>query len=136
MPTKIFLNLAVNDLRRSKAFFEQLGYTFNPQFTNDDAASLVISDSIYAMLHTPKSFVRFLPSGRTAADAHTSTEVLIALDAGSRAEVTALYDKAIAAGAKEARPAEDHGFMFLRSFSDLDGHIWEIFWMDPAGMQG
>jgi predicted lactoylglutathione lyase len=135
MPTQIFVNMQVNDLRRSKAFFEALGYTFNPQFTNDEAACLVISDTIYAMLHTPSSLERFLPKGKSAADATRSTEVLLALSCESKEKVVALSEKAIAAGATEARPPEDHGFMYARSFNDLDGHIWEVLWMDPAHIQ-
>jgi predicted lactoylglutathione lyase len=135
MPTQIFVNMQVNDLRRSKAFFEALGYTFNPQFTNDEAACLVISDTIYAMLHTPSSLERFLPKGKSAADATRSTEVLLALSCESKEKVVALSEKAIAAGATEARPPEDHGFMYARSFNDLDGHIWDVLWMDPAHIQ-
>jgi predicted lactoylglutathione lyase len=135
MPTQIFVNMQVKDLRRSKAFFEALGYTFNPQFTNDEAACLVISDTIYAMLHTPSSLERFLPKGKSAADATRSTEVLLALSCESKEKVVALSEKAIAAGATEARPPEDHGFMYARSFNDLDGHIWDVLWMDPAHIQ-
>lgn len=135
MTTQVFINMQVKDLRRSKTFFEALGYTFNAQFTNDDAASLVISDTIYAMLHTPNSMARFLPKGKTANDATKSTEVLIALSFESKNAVNAIFDKAIAAGATECRPTEDHGFMYGRSFNDLDGHIWEVFWMDPAHVQ-
>jgi predicted lactoylglutathione lyase len=132
MNTQIFVNMQVNDLPKSKAFFEALGYSFNAQFTNDDAASLVISDTIYAMLHTPKSMLRFLPKGKTAADATKHTEVLLALSFESKDAVDAIFDKAIAAGATECRPTEDHGFMYGRSFNDPDGHIWEVFWMDAS----
>ena len=132
MPTQIFLNLPVKDLDLSKRFFEALGYSFNPMFTNEDAASLVISDTIYAMLHTPKSFDRFLPKGKHVADAHKTTEAMIALSAESRDAVESLYQKAIAAGAIEARPAEEYPFMYGRSFNDLDGHIWEVFHMDVS----
>ena len=135
MTTQIFVNMQVKDLRRSQAFFEALGYSFNPQFTNEEAASLVISDTIYAMLHTPKSMMRFLPKGKSAADATKHTEVLIALSFESKVAVDAIFDKAIAAGATECRPTEDHGFMYGRSFNDLDGHIWEVFWMDPAAVK-
>ena len=135
MATQVFINMQVKDLQRSKAFFEALGYSFNPQFTNDEAASLVISDTIYAMLHTPSSLQRFLPKGKSAADATKSTEVLLALSFESKDAVNAIFEKAIAAGGTECRPAEDHGFMFGRSFNDLDGHIWEVFWMNPAHVQ-
>jgi predicted lactoylglutathione lyase len=87
------------------------------------------------MLHTPSSLERFLPKGKSAADATRSTEVLLALSCESKEKVVALSEKAIAAGATEARPPEDHGFMYARSFNDLDGHIWDVLWMDPAHIQ-
>lgn len=135
MPTQIFVNMHVKDLARSKAFFEKLGYTFNPQFTDENAASLVISDTIYCMLLTTGQMERFVPKGKTIADASRTTEVLLALSFDSKEAVNAIYDKAIAAGATESRPAEDHGFMYSKSFNDLDGHIWEIFWFDPKALQ-
>lgn len=136
MPTQIFVNMVVSDLKRSMSFFQQLGWTFNMQFTNDDAACLVISDTIYCMLHTPTSIKRFLPPGKSAADATKQTEVLLAFSVDSRDAVEAAYNKAIAGGATECRPADDHGFMYSRSFNDLDGHIWEVFWMDQKAVQG
>lgn len=135
MPTQIFVNMHVKDLEKSKAFFGKLGYGVNPQFTDENAACLVISDTIYAMLLTTGHMQLFVPKGKTIADAHKTTEVLLALSFDSKDAVTAIYDRAIAAGATECRPAEDHGFMFSRSFNDLDGHIWELFWMDPAHVQ-
>lgn len=135
MPTQIFVNMQVADLAKSKAFFEALGYSFNAQFTNDDAAALVISDTIYAMLHTSTSMARFLPKGKSAADPAKNTEVLLALSFESKNAVNAIYHKAISAGATECRPTEDHGFMYGRSFNDLDGHIWEVFWMDASAVK-
>lgn len=132
MSSAIFVNMTVSDLKQSMGFFEPLGYHFNPQFTNDEAASLVISDTIYAMLHTPDSIRRF--TQKEIVDAHKSTEVLLALQEDSREAVDALTEKALAAGGKIARETEDYGFMYCRSFEDLDGHIWEIFWMDPSQM--
>ncbi len=134
--TKIFVNMQVNDLATSMAFFKKLGLSFNMQFTNEDAACLVISDSIFCMLHTPKSLQRFLPAGKSATDATTHTGILLAVSVESREAVDTVYNKALAAGATECRPAEDHGFMFARSFNDLDGHIWEVFWMDENHVQG
>ncbi|HQV40152.1 MAG: glyoxalase/bleomycin resistance/extradiol dioxygenase family protein [Flavobacteriales bacterium] len=134
MTTQIFVNMQVNDLAKSKAFFEALDYSFNAQFTNDDAAALVISDTIYAMLHTPTSMTRFLPKGKSAAVPTKQTEVLLALSFESKDAVDTIYDKAIAAGATECRPTEDHGFMYGRSFNDLDGHIWEVFWMGTSSV--
>lgn len=129
----MFVNLAVNDLARSKAFFEAIGFTFNPQFTDDTAACMVIGDNMYAMLLTEAKFSQFTP--KPIADARTSTEVLTALAVDSKAAVDAVMAKALAAGGREPRPMHDHGFMMQRSLEDLDGHIWEIFWMDPAFVQ-
>jgi predicted lactoylglutathione lyase len=135
MPTQIFVNMHVKDLDKSKVFFEKLGYSFNPQFSDDKAACLVISGTIYAMLLTTESMNRFMPKGKTIADASKTTEVMLAFSFDSKDAVNAIYDKAIAAGATECRPADDHGFMFARSFNDLDGHIWEAFWFDPSALQ-
>lgn len=129
MPTAIYVNLPCADLKRSMRFFEALGFSFDQRFTNDDAAALVVSDAIRAMLHTPASFRRF--TAKQVADARTTTEVLLALQVEGRDEVNRLMDAALAAGANEPRPAEEHGFMFGRAFEDPDGHIWEVFWMDP-----
>jgi predicted lactoylglutathione lyase len=132
MSTKIFVNLPVQHLDRSMAFFKSLGWTFNPQFTDDTAANLVISDDIYAMLLTHKKFAEF--TTRKIADPAT-VEVLISLSVDSKAEVDRIADAAIKAGAKEAKPPQDYGFMRLRSFLDLDGHHWEFVYMDPAHLQ-
>lgn len=132
MPKAIFVNLPCTDLKRSKKFFGALGWSFNPQFTNDDAACLVIADTIHAMLHTPASFLRFTKKAIT--DARTSTEVLLALQLEGKDQVDAIMAKALAAGGREPREPEDHGFMYGRSFEDPDGHIWEVFWMDPQAM--
>ena len=130
MNSMIFVNLPVSDLPRSKRFFTALGYRFDPKFTNDDAACMVINEgSIYAMLLTRGFFQQFTP--REIADATRTTEVLTCLSAPSRAAVNELVEKALAAGGTEPRPPQDHGFMFGRSFADPDGHIWEIMWMDP-----
>ncbi|MBP8823821.1 MAG: glyoxalase/bleomycin resistance/extradiol dioxygenase family protein [Flavobacteriales bacterium] len=136
MPTQIFVNMHVKDLDKSKAFFQQLGYSFNPQFSDATAACLVISDTIYAMLLTTEAMNRFIPKGKVIADANKATEVLLALSFDSKDAVDAIHQKALAAGATECRPAEDHGFMFSRSFNDLDGHIWEVFWFDPTALKG
>lgn len=133
MSTKVFVNLPVKDLKKSMAFFEALGFTFNRQFTNDDAACMVISEHNYAMLLTHAHFNRF--AAKPISDAHKSTEVLIALALESKAAVDDMIAKAVEAGGKEPRPKQDHGFMVQRSFEDLDGHTWEPFWMDPAHVQ-
>ena len=133
MATNIFINLPVRDLDASKAFFGALGFTFNAQFTDETAAAMVIDTNIFAMLLTHEKFAQFTP--KTIADAHTSSEVLIALSRDSKEAVIELFDKAIVAGATQARPGDDYGFMMSRAFSDLDGHIWEIMWMDPSFVQ-
>ena len=130
MTTSIFVNLPVKDLTKSKEFFSKLGYTFNKQFTDDTAASMIISDTIYAMLLTHDKFKQF--TKKEIVDAHSSTEVLLALSMDSKDEVNELIQKALSAGAKEPAAAQDYGFMFSSSFEDLDGHVWEILWMDPA----
>ena len=130
MATKIFVNLPVKNLDASITFFKALGYAFNPQFTDETAACMVISDDIYAMLLTQKRFKDFTP--KQIADATKSTEVLVALSADSREDVDRLVEAALNAGATKTREPMDHGFMYERSFNDLDGHIWEIFYMDMA----
>ncbi len=133
MPSKIFVHLPVNDLDKSKTFFGKLGYTFNAQFTDETAACMVISDDIYAMLLTHAKFKDF--TRKPIADAHKTTEVLIALSVDSKDAVNKLVDAAVKEGGSENRDPQDYGFMFLRSFNDLDGHNWEIIWMDPNHVQ-
>ena len=134
MATKIFVNLPVKNLDKSKEFFGKLGHTFNPQFTDEKAACMVISEDIYAMLLTEPFFKTFISKEIT--DTSKSTEMLICLSADSREQVDELYEKAVAAGAKTPRDKNDMGFMYNVSFEDLDGHTWEIMWMDPAAIQG
>lgn len=133
MGTKIFVNLPVKDLDKSKAFFSALGFTFNAQFTDPTAACMVVSDHNYVMLLTEARFKDF--TSKAIADATRTTEVITALSMESRAAVDATVDKALAAGATPSGAAQDYAFMYLRSFNDLDGHIWELFWMDPAHVQ-
>ena len=130
MSRKIFVNLPVKDLPRAKAFFSALGFAVNPQFTNEQGACMVISEHNYAMLLVEPFFQTFTP--KRVANARESSEVLLCLSCDSRAEVDALVAKARAAGGKEPRPPQDHGFMYGRSIEDLDGHIWELMWMDMA----
>ncbi|MEO6731096.1 MAG: VOC family protein [Ferruginibacter sp.] len=132
MATKIFVNLPVNDLNRSKEFFTKIGFTINPQFTDETAASVVITEDIYAMLLTHKKFKEF--TKKEIADATKTTEVITCLSFESKGQVNELIDKALNAGAIETREPMDYGFMYGRSFNDLDGHIWEIIWMDPSAM--
>jgi predicted lactoylglutathione lyase len=133
MPTMIFVNLAVSDPARSRTFFESLGYTINEGFSDENAVSVVISDTITAMLLTRQFFAEF--TSKTIIDATTSTEVQLALSAESKEEVDAMHRKALAAGATPAG-AQDHGFMYSKSFDDLDGHHWDFVWMDPEAAAG
>lgn len=128
MNKQIFINLPVKDLEKSKAFFTSLGYTFNPQFTNDSGACMIISEnSIYAMLLTEEFFKTF--TSKQIARAHEVTEVLNCLSCESREEVDTMVAKALAAGGTASRPPQDHGFMYAHSFDDLDGHTWELAYM-------
>lgn len=133
MTTKIFVNLPVEDLEKSKAFFAKLGYRFNPQFTDETAACMVITDDIYAMLLTKAKFQEF--TKKAIADATQTTEVLTCLSVDVKSKVDEMLDAALEAGATEARDPMDYGFMYGRSFNDLDGHIWEIIWMDPRALR-
>ncbi|MES4889083.1 VOC family protein [Streptomyces sp. NPDC096012] len=130
----IFVNLPVNDLDASKRFFTELGFTINPQFSDEKAASVVISDTIFAMLLTKPFYATF--TKKEIADATTTSEVLVCLSAESREKVDELVGRALAAGGTESGEPQDHGFMYGRAFDDLDGHTWEIMWMDPAAVQG
>jgi predicted lactoylglutathione lyase len=134
MHPMIFVNLPVKDLEKSKAFYEAVGLTNNPQFTDETAACMVLSETIFVMLLTHAKFSEF--TDRQIADAHKVHQVLNALTRENRDEVNATLDKAVAAGGRESRPPMDMGFMFQRSFADLDGHVWEMIWMDPAAVQG
>ncbi|UQS24868.1 VOC family protein [Amycolatopsis thermalba] len=130
----IFVNLPVSDLDRAKKFWTDLGYEFNPQFTDENAACLVFSDAIYVMLLRNEFFGTF--TDKQIIDTAKSTEVLLALSAESREAVDALVDKAVAAGGRETRDPMDYGQMYQRVFEDPDGHNWEIMWMDPAAVRG
>ncbi|GAA4791316.1 VOC family protein [Lysobacter hankyongensis] len=133
MPTSLFVNLPIADLRRSIDFFSALGFAFNPKFSNEDATCLVISEHIQVMLLTTPFFAGF--TRKPVADAHAATEVLLALSCESRGEVDALVAKAVAAGAATPMAVQDHGFMYQHGFEDLDGHLWEVFWMNEAEFQ-
>ncbi len=133
MSTKIFVNLPVKDLKKSMEFFTNLGFSFNPQFTDDNAACLVFSEEIYAMLLTEKFFKTFITKEVT--DTSKSVEVINALFLDSRAAVDELVDKALKAGATRYRDPDEMDFMYSRSFADLDGHLWEIGYMDPGHVQ-
>lgn len=127
---KIFVNLPVENLDRSVEFFTQLGYTFNPQFTDENATCMIISDSIFAMLLVKPYFKGF--TKKVIPNTTTDSEVIVALSADTRATVDELVDNAIKAGAKITNEPSDLGFMYSRSFQDLDGHLWEIVYMDES----
>jgi len=126
---QIYVNLPVRDLDASKAFFEAIGFTLNPAYTDDTAACMVIDENIALMLLTHPKFREFVPGG--IADATAGTEVINAISADSREEVDELKAKALAAGATSWKPPMDEAGMYSRSFQDLDGHVWESLFMDP-----
>jgi uncharacterized protein len=130
---KIFVNLAVRDLKKSMQFFSTLGFEFNPKFTDDNAACMIVSDEAFVMLLTEPFFKTF--TRREPCDTTRHTEALVALSCGSREEVDQLVKKAVAAGGTHAMEPQDHGFMYGWSFYDPDGHHWEVFWMDPKAAQ-
>ncbi|MDZ4824198.1 MAG: VOC family protein [Flavobacteriales bacterium] len=132
MATKIFVNLPVKDLNKSIAFFTQLGFTFNPQFTDETGTCMIISENIFAMLLTHTKFQEF--TKKPISDASQTTGVLIAIDAESRNKVEDLVSKAVAAGGSTYMDPQDHGWMYQHSFADLDGHQWEIFYMDESAI--
>jgi uncharacterized protein len=128
MTRQIFVNLPIKNMERSKAFFGALGFSFNPQFTNEQGACMVVADDIFVMLLVEPFFQTFIK--KPISDANKITEVLVCLSCESRAEVDALVKKAVAAGAKIPNAPQDHGFMYGHGFEDLDGHIWELAYMD------
>ena len=132
MATKIFVNLPVKDLKKSIEFFTHLGYSFNPQFTDETATCMIISEDIYAMLLTHEKFKAFTP--KEICDATKSSEVLICLSCDSRQQVDEMVSKAVAAGGTTYNQPQDHGFMYGHDYQDLDGHIWELMWMDPSAV--
>lgn len=129
---KIFVNLPVKDLNKSMEFFRNIGFEFNAQFTDDKAACLVISEHIYAMLLLEQFFGTF--TKKEIADATRSTEVIVALSADSREQVDEIVNKALAAGGKQSNDPFDHGFMYGWSFQDVDGHLWEVMYMDESAI--
>ena len=134
MSRMIFVNLPVADLPKAKAFYEAIGFANEPRFTDETAACMVLSDTIFTMLLTHDKWRSFTTRPIPPTD---SSEVALALSCDSRDEVNAMVDTAGAnGGAADINPSEDHGFMYQRSFTDLDGHVWEPMWMDPAVAHG
>ncbi len=132
MPTKIFVNLPVKHLQRSVEFFTSLGFTFNPQFTDESATCMIVSEDIFVMLLTEEKFKSFTP--KEVCDATKSTEVLMGLSAESREDVDNMVRRAVAAGGTTYNEPQDHGFMYGHGFQDLDGHIWELVFMEPDAL--
>lgn len=130
MATRIFVNLPVRDLDKSIAFFSRLGFRFNPQFTDQTATCMIVSDDIFVMLLTEAKFRTFTPN--EICDARRFTEVLVCLSVENRARVDAMVADAVAAGGTTYKQPQDLGFMYGHGFQDLDGHIWELVYMDPA----
>jgi uncharacterized protein len=133
MPKKIFVNLPVRDLKRSMEFFSKMGFAFNAQFTDETTACMEISEDIYVMLLAENKFKTFTP--KPIADATKNTEVLVCLSATSRDEVNDLVSKAVAAGGSTYKEPQDYGFMYGHGFQDLDGHIWELAFMEPSAIK-
>ena len=128
MNFKLFVNLAIHDIQRTNQFFQKLGFEFNPQYSNEDATCMVLNEGAYVMLLREPFFQNFtkLP----ISNAKQATEVLLAIDRPSRKAVDEFLEIAIQEGAKESREVQDLGFMYSRAFQDLDGHIWEVFFME------
>ena len=132
MPTMLFVNVPVQNVEASKAYYKALGFDHNPQFSDDATACIVISDTIYVMVMTPEKFATF--SSKPIPDSKTQTGALYALSRESRADVDAIADAGLAAGGVETRDTMDYGFMYSRAVADLDGHVWEYVWMDMSQM--
>ena len=133
MATKIFVNLPVQDLQKSIDFFTKLGFSFNPQFTDETATCMIVSEDIFVMLLTHAKFKSFTP--KPICDATKSTEVLVCLSCESRDKVDDMVRKALAAGGTTYSQPQDHGFMYAHGFQDLDGHIWELVYMEPSAIE-
>ncbi len=133
MATQIFVNLPVKDLKRSVEFFTRLGYKFDPQFTDETATCMTVADDIFVMLLTYDKFKAFTP--KQICDATKSTEVLLCLSCESRDKVDDMVRKAVASGGTTPMDSKDYGFMYQHGFQDLDGHLWELIYMEPGTAQ-
>lgn len=133
MATKIFVNLPVKNLSNSIDFFTQLGYQFNAQFTDETATCMIVSDTIFVMLLTEAKFKTFTP--KAICDATKNTEVLVCLSCQSRADVDEMVRIAVSAGGTTYNEPQDHGFMYAHGYQDLDGHIWELVYMEPEAVK-
>jgi uncharacterized protein len=133
LKTKIFVNLSIMDLNKSVAFFTKLGFSFNPQFTDENATCMIIGEDIFIMLLVEKFFKTF--TKKDVCDTSKNTEVIVALSVESREKVDQMIEKAIEAGGSEPREKQDHGWMYGRSFEDIDGHLWEVFFMEESAIK-
>jgi predicted lactoylglutathione lyase len=133
MASKIFVNLPVENLNKSIEFFTKLGFSFNQQFTDETATCMIVTDDIFVMLLTEPKFKTFTP--KEICDTKKYTEVLVALSLENRAQVDEMVRKAVAAGGATYNEPQDHGFMYAHGFQDLDGHIWEVFFMEPSAIK-
>ncbi len=133
MATKIFVNLPVKDLNQTVKFFTKLGFTFNPQFTDENATCMIIGEDIYVMLLGERFFKTF--TKKEICDVAKDAEVIVALSAESREKVDQMMNRVLEAGGKESRDPQDHGWMYGRSFQDIDGHLWEIIYMNETALQ-
>lgn len=132
MNRKLFVNIAVGDLDRSVGFFTELGFSFDERFTDETATCMLVGEDAYVMLLVKDTFAGF--TKKQPADPETQTGAILALTAESREEVDTLADRALELGATPALDPQDHGFMYERSFYDLEGHHWGVFWMDPSAL--
>ena len=133
MKTKIFVNLPVKNLNKTIEFFTKLGFKFNPQFTDENATCMIVGDDIFVMLLVEKFFKTF--TKKEISDTSKNTEVIVALSIEGRENVDQMINKAIEYGGKESREPQDHGWMYGRSFEDIDGHLWEIIYMDESALK-
>jgi uncharacterized protein len=133
MATQIFVNLPVRDLNKTIQFFTKLGFMFNPQFTDENAACMIVGKEIFVMLLIEKFFKTF--TKKEICDTAKNTEVIVALSAESRQKVDQMISKAVESGGKETREPQDHGWMYERAFQDIDGHLWEVIYMDESAMK-
>jgi uncharacterized protein len=131
--TKIFVNLPVKDLNKTIEFFTKLGFKFNPQFTDENATCMIVGDDIFVMLLVEKFFKTF--TKKEISDTSKNTEVIVALSVEGRENVDQMINKAIEYGGRESREPQDHGWMYGRSFEDIDGHLWEIIYMDESALK-
>lgn len=133
MSRLLFLNLPVTDLSASRAFFAELGFEFDEKFCDDGALCVIVSDQAFVMLLQRDRFAEFVT--KPVADASAATALTVAVSAEDREAVDAFAETALAAGASAAKGPQDYGFMYQRSFHDLDGHLWEVAWMDPVAVE-